>query len=277
MRDAVAPLIADPDAGVRRQLAFTLGAGLPETETTLLAMLQRDARTPFVADAALTGLAGREAAILDRVVLGNGWPAVPELVAALATAVANEGLADRVDRLIRLSANGEKPTWVRAAILEGMDASGRKTFPYSLASTKLLRQIDHPELADKAQAIARRFEPQPEPARAAPAATVSAEILEQGRLAYAICGACHQADGSGFKALAPALRGAPRVIGPPEVLIDIVLNGRDEDPAYPSMPPLAGMPDDQIAAILTYIRQAWGHAAAPVTPDQVRERRNGRE
>jgi mono/diheme cytochrome c family protein len=39
------------------------------------------------------------------------------------------------------------------------------------------------------------------------------------------------------------------------------------------MPPLAGMPDDEIAAILTYIRQAWGNAAAPITPDAVKSRR----
>jgi putative membrane-bound dehydrogenase-like protein len=273
--DAVRPLMIDPDARVRRQLAFSLGAGMPETEAMLLAMLQRDVETPFVVDAALAGLAGREAAVLDRVVADGAWPAAPELVTALATAVTNEGIADRVDRLIRLSASSAEPIWVRAAVLAGMEASERKAFPDSRASTKLLRGIDHPELAGKAQAIAKRFEPQPEPVRGAPTAAASAEVVEQGRLAYAICGACHQADGGGFKALAPALRGAPRVTGPPAVLIDIVLNGRDEDPAYPSMPPLAGMPDDQIAAILTYIRQAWGHAAAPVTPEQVRERRVG--
>jgi mono/diheme cytochrome c family protein len=39
------------------------------------------------------------------------------------------------------------------------------------------------------------------------------------------------------------------------------------------MSPLAGLPDDQIAAILTYIRQAWGNASPPVAPEAVRARR----
>jgi mono/diheme cytochrome c family protein len=36
------------------------------------------------------------------------------------------------------------------------------------------------------------------------------------------------------------------------------------------MPPLGVLPDDQIAAILTYVRRAWGHTASPVTPEEVK-------
>ncbi len=59
----------------------------------------------------------------------------------------------------------------------------------------------------------------------------------------------------------------------PRALIDIVLRGRDQDPAYPSMPPLAALSDDELAGILTYVRQAWGNTAPPVTPADVRARR----
>jgi hypothetical protein len=36
------------------------------------------------------------------------------------------------------------------------------------------------------------------------------------------------------------------------------------------MPPLRGIDDEQLAAILTYVRSAWGHEAAPVPPDTLR-------
>jgi mono/diheme cytochrome c family protein len=39
------------------------------------------------------------------------------------------------------------------------------------------------------------------------------------------------------------------------------------------MPPLAALPDDQLAAILTYVRHAWGNAAPPIAPAHVRARR----
>ena len=38
------------------------------------------------------------------------------------------------------------------------------------------------------------------------------------------------------------------------------------------MPPLgASLSDDQIAAVLTYIRREWGHTASPVAPADVKE------
>jgi mono/diheme cytochrome c family protein len=39
------------------------------------------------------------------------------------------------------------------------------------------------------------------------------------------------------------------------------------------MPPLAGLPDEQLAGILTYIRQSWGHQASPITPAMLRAQR----
>ncbi len=101
----------------------------------------------------------------------------------------------------------------------------------------------------------------------------TAAVIEQGRAAYAICAACHQANGRGLPSLAPPLAGAASVTGPPGGLIDIVLQGRDEDPAYPSMPPLAALPDEHLAAILTYVRQAWGNAAPAISAKAVRARR----
>jgi mono/diheme cytochrome c family protein len=70
-----------------------------------------------------------------------------------------------------------------------------------------------------------------------------------------------QPDGRGLIALAPPLDGSDRVTGPPGELIQIVLRGLDENPDYPEMPPLSGLTDEQLAAALTYIRQAWSNPA----------------
>ena len=37
------------------------------------------------------------------------------------------------------------------------------------------------------------------------------------------------------------------------------------------MPPLASLSDDQIAAVLTYVRREWGNAASAVDAPTVRE------
>jgi hypothetical protein len=52
----------------------------------------------------------------------------------------------------------------------------------------------------------------------------------------------------------------------------IVLGGKEGDIGL--MPPLAGtLNDQQIAAVLTYIRREWGHTASPVSPADVTETR----
>jgi mono/diheme cytochrome c family protein len=38
------------------------------------------------------------------------------------------------------------------------------------------------------------------------------------------------------------------------------------------MPPVGGsMTDEQIAAVLTYVRRSWGNSALPITPAAVQE------
>jgi len=284
MLRALLRLAGDPDVTVRRQLVFSLGAfDLPAADDAVLSLLQRDAGEPFTIDAALSGFEGREAAVLDRVLDEGDWPAERaasrELVAALATAVTNEGVPDRVDRMLRRIADERQPVWRRLALLEGIDAAERKHLRSPPPALALLRAVDHPELREKALTVVGTFAMAAgHPKHPEGASTAAADpAVERARAAYAICAACHQPDGRGLEALAPSLHATPRVTGAPDALIDIVLHGRDEDPAFPSMPPLTALNDEQIAAILTYIRQAWGNGAAPVSADQVRRRREHRD
>ena len=51
-----------------------------------------------------------------------------------------------------------------------------------------------------------------------------------------------------------------------------MLNGKEGTVAL--MPPLGGgLSDEQIAAVLTYIRREWGHAGSPIDPAAVAETR----
>jgi len=225
---------------------YTLGASsAKDADEARMRLLRRDIDAPFMVDAFVSGHAGRELQTLETALTSTIWsmdrPEHRALVTALATAIGNQAQPEGVAALRRLSEplNG-RSAWQTEAVLEGVKASAR-----AVPSTTVSASRD----------------------------AATAARVEQGRTGYALCAACHQADGRGLPALAPPLAGAARVTGPPEDLIDVVLHGRDEDPAYPSMPPLASLPDDQLAAILTYVRQAWGNAAPPVSPETVRARR----
>ena len=90
------------------------------------------------------------------------------------------------------------------------------------------------------------------------------------------CSGCHMANGNGSAGLFPALNGSAVVqqIDPTTVL-HVVLRGALSVGTAPA-PTAAAMPqfgwllnDGQVAAVVTYIRNAWGNSAPPVTAAQV--------
>jgi mono/diheme cytochrome c family protein len=94
--------------------------------------------------------------------------------------------------------------------------------------------------------------------------------FEAGEQVYkTICEACHQPDGRGREKLGASLVGSDFVqAADPGVAARILINGKEGQVGL--MPPLgASLTDDQVAAVLTYIRRSWGQAASPVTPSSV--------
>ena len=80
-----------------------------------------------------------------------------------------------------------------------------------------------------------------------------------------ICQACHQPDGRGRASLAPSLIASPLALAAGGIPARILLNGKEGSVGL--MPPIgSALNDDQIAAVLTYIRRAWGNGATPVEP-----------
>jgi mono/diheme cytochrome c family protein len=90
------------------------------------------------------------------------------------------------------------------------------------------------------------------------------------------CSSCHQADGQGVSGAFPPLAGNAAVTGNPVAVIAIVKNGLEgrvtvNNLAYSGiMPSWKGqISDDQLAAVISYIRSAWNNHAGGVSVGQV--------
>ncbi len=85
------------------------------------------------------------------------------------------------------------------------------------------------------------------------------------------CSGCHKIDGSGVPYLIPDLAGSAAVASrQPTTVLQVILHGAAsvatrEEPTAPQMPSYAWqLTDAQVAAVATYVRNSWGHAAGPV-------------
>ncbi len=108
---------------------------------------------------------------------------------------------------------------------------------------------------------------------------VPEELLAGKKVYDALCGACHMSNGKGVPSMNPPLNKTEYVLGDKDRLIGIVLNGL-QDPIEINgetfqniMASHAFLSDQQIADVLTYVRQSFGNNASPVTVEEVVERR----
>lgn len=110
------------------------------------------------------------------------------------------------------------------------------------------------------------------------------ELFVQGKEIYirdGSCGTCHQTNGKGLSASGfPPLAGTRWVLGDEERLIKLVLKGLqgpievlgEKYPGQVPMTPFGGMlNDEEVAAVLTYVRNAFGNEASPISPERVKE------
>ncbi|RPJ34589.1 MAG: hypothetical protein EHM17_06020 [Verrucomicrobiaceae bacterium] len=100
--------------------------------------------------------------------------------------------------------------------------------------------------------------------------------MEIGKVQFMVCAACHGQNGEGGP-IAPPLAGSEWVTGPVSNLIRIQLRGLQgpitvagKEYNFPApMAPLAYQTDEQVAAVLTYVRNSFGNKAPAVKPEQV--------
>jgi mono/diheme cytochrome c family protein len=110
------------------------------------------------------------------------------------------------------------------------------------------------------------------------------ELYIRGKEIYSregYCMTCHQPDGKGLSASGfPPLAGTTWVTGNEERLIKAVLKGLQgpievENVKYGGhvpMTPFEGLlKDDEVAAVLTYVRNSFGNKASAITPAKVKE------
>ena len=108
------------------------------------------------------------------------------------------------------------------------------------------------------------------------------EDLKQGEIIYrTFCSACHQIDGTGNPGMYPPLNSKERIEGDPKWLIDVVLKGLkgeievDGEVYDQVMIPHDFLTDQQIADVLSYIRNSFGNHAGRINPEEVSAVRSG--
>jgi mono/diheme cytochrome c family protein len=114
-----------------------------------------------------------------------------------------------------------------------------------------------------------------------PSEALTAAMMKTGAQVYKDhCESCHQADGGGVPHIYPPLNNNQALtMHNPVNPIRIVLNGgfppsTEANPRPYGMPPFyQDLTDEQVAAVVTYIRQSWGNYAPPTWPVEVERSR----
>ncbi len=296
-------LVADPDPRVRLQAVLSMGS-LPSSEAlpALDRVLAAHAADGDVRRAVLSGLAGREVAFMrsqgDPV--GGGWlaeggAAQRRVLRDMVDAMLKRGRPDDATAVLAIAADWSDAAAGSSLLL--LDRVAARTKPDSKkprrlnlrgepAGWSMVAGADPGDCDPRIVTAARLVDPtlawpgRPGLEQVVDYDTSSAGLVTRGRTLFAHCMTCHQANGAGLPPLYPPLDESPYVTGDPERLAKILLHGlqgrievlgRTYDQSMPAAP---FKKDADIAAIMTYIRQAWDNDADPVTPEfvsQVRE------
>lgn len=105
--------------------------------------------------------------------------------------------------------------------------------------------------------------------------------VDRGKKVYEIsCIACHLPEGTGVPGINPPLVKTPYVLGDKTKLINIVLKGLEgpikvNGEEYNNMMPAqAQLTDQEVADVLTYVRNSFGNKAPAITTAQVKLQRS---
>ena len=294
MAAAVLKMGDDPSWTVRRQLAASIGE-LPDAARLEPAaqLLTKYGSDPILVDVTVSGLKGREADVLNRLLQPNVAAGEADAVAMLAAAIAKSGDVATIQAIVARAADAQSPAWQRTAVLQGLDTGlpspgggrGGRGGGRGAAPAKPVSLPAEPTVlvalangGGDAGAMAKRVVAKLDwPGKPVPVVEVTPLTAEQQKrydagaeLYKGICSGCHQPDGRGKEKLAANLVDSAYVKGDAATPIRILLGGKEGPIGL--MPPLAGaFNDEQVASVLTYIRREWGNTAPPVAPDDVAE------
>lgn len=306
--DALGIALSDPSDLVRLHAVLALGGFSGGRKEALLAQSLR-AAPPLFQTAVVTGLAERELDFLEQLLkpsapAGNS-SVDPEVLSLLAQIVFVQGRAAQLARLLDLTeAQFQSAPRQGEALLDGVlqgappDLARWRPLELAARPSLLVRLTvaSSPALVQKGYRLNQLITwPGDTTLRAAaidaqPLDQAELELVENGQQVYAtLCAPCHQPHGGGLASVAPPLNASDWISGPPERLARIVLhglygpitvNGQDWHHHMPGFGASALTNDTDVAAVLSYVRRAWGNTASPVTPaliSQVRGATQGRE
>lgn len=284
----VAAMVGDrPDPAVRLQLALSLGGVKSAAGDEALRRLSAAAgNEPYLADAVVSGLSGREAAFAEGLVR-DGNPAAAKVLTYVVSSALKSGKPAAIERVLAIAGDANAPQWARVAAVAGV----RNFLPKSLEGKLFPGNLPAEPKALVALASARPVTPLGRDAaellpklrwpgkpggesNLPPLSAANQKLFDQGKATYGmICVACHQPTGMGQTGVALPLVYSKWVLGDPRVLARIVLCGKAQDnlamPAWKQV-----LNDEQIAGVLTYIRRTWGNEASPVPVRIVHEARD---
>lgn len=106
-------------------------------------------------------------------------------------------------------------------------------------------------------------------------ATTGVAAIDGKQVFLAKCVACHQASGLGVAGVFPPLAGSDWVLGQEKTLINILLHGVKGEIEVKGvkyageMPAWKAMGDEELAAVMTYIRGDWGNQAPAIKAETV--------
>jgi len=276
------------EPAVVRQVSLSLVKGDGKlSDPALLELARQAGAQPYVADAIVSSIAGRESAFVtsliatdDMIGISNATP----VLALTAATVLQSGDVDRSQSLLDRLTQPTTSAWVRTALLDAIDRlipradDGSKRMAYLAVEPKALLTYassgatDAPRAAELAKFLRWRGSAVDMAASLANLTPEQRALYDKGRTSFAVCAACHQEEGQGMKGLAPVLAGSPWVNSSPQALVRIVLNGKVDQLAMPGLG--AALDDETIASILTYVRRSWGNEASPIDSRTVKSIRD---
>jgi glucose/arabinose dehydrogenase/mono/diheme cytochrome c family protein len=271
------------EPAVVRQTALSLGAApASHADAALREIAQNNGKDPYVADAIVSSIAGREYSFISTLMAPEVPPsAIGNASAVLAVAAATvlqSGQVEQTETVLAWLTQANTPAWMKTTLLDAVDRlipradDGARRMAFLATEPRSLRQYassgapEAPRATELLKHLRWRGATVDTAALLAKLTPEQRALYDKGRSAFAVCAACHQPEGQGMKGLAPALAGSMWVNGSAQALIRIVLNGKVDQLA---MPALGTLDDATIAAILTYVRSSWGNDAAPVSPSMV--------
>ena len=222
---------------------------------------------------------GDEVAVLSQ--LAHRPDAPSAIVAALADSLLTSGVPSLRRTALEIAASPACDPAAATAILGRAAAAARLN---DRRPARLVLDAEPRGFAERSRdpalaPIASRIDPQlrwPGRQGVVEEAVPLTEMIDEGRRLFTNCVVCHGAAGLGQPGVYPPLAGSPIAQGDPERFARIVLHGLEgpltvlgkEYNGIMPRPPLES--DEDVAAVMTYVRQAFGNKADPVSPALVR-------